>query len=287
MSAGAPEMRLVGGEAALSRGYRDRAARMRGRKDGDGSMGLRPKLRRAKMIEYISSFGEVSVEELAAAFDASPETIRRDLNALAQAGEILKVQGGAKRNPQLLEGPFETRLATNGAGKRMIAEKLSWWLEPDQTVFMDAGSTTLICAQALAKTPGLRVVTNSARIAKACGDAAETFLLGGRYKADDAKTVGPTTIEEIRRFQVDCAILSVSALSASGGASDYDFDEAQIARAMIARARQVVVAADSSKFDRSDAFSICTLDEIDVLATDQPPGLALGQAFAAGHVEIL
>ncbi|MEL6978546.1 MAG: DeoR/GlpR family DNA-binding transcription regulator [Pseudomonadota bacterium] len=256
-------------------------------REGDKAMGLKPKLRRAKMIEYISSYGEASVEELAAAFDASPDTIRRDLNALAQAGEILKVQGGAKRNPSLVDGPFEQRMATNSTAKRMIAEKLSWWLEPDQTVFIDAGSTALICAQTIANSAGLRVITNSMRVAKACGESCEVFVLGGRYKDDAAKMVGPTTIEEIHRFQVDCALLSVSALSASGGASDYDFDAAQVARAMIARANQVVIAADSSKFDRSDVFTVCPLGRIDVLATEEPPGPALGQALAAANVELL
>lgn len=250
-------------------------------------MSLRPKLRRAKIVEYVASRGEASVEQLAAAFDASPDTIRRDLNALARAGELTRVQGGAKRNPALIEGPFEERMATNSAAKRMIAEKLAWWLEPEQTLFMDAGSTTLTCARAVANAPGLRVITNSALIAQSCGEMAEVFLLGGRFRSDGAETVGPGAVEEIGRFRADCAVIGASALSASGGVSVYDFDKAHVARAMIAQAAHVVVVADSSKFDRSDAFTVCPLERIDVLVTDAEPGLALGQALLAADVEQL
>nr|MBX2853504.1 DeoR/GlpR transcriptional regulator [Paracoccaceae bacterium] len=168
--------------------------------------------------------------------------------------------------------------------KRLIAEKLARRVAPNQTLFMDTGSTTLICAQALEALEGVRVITNSARIAAA--SAGEVFLIGGRYDRDNAEALGPTAIEAISQFNADSAVITIGALSAEYGATDYNFDEAQIARAMIARARRLIVVADASKFDSCVSFEVCPLARIDLLITDQAPGQELSTALAAAEVEV-
>lgn len=253
-------------------------------------MTMRSKLRRAKIAEMVEARGEASVDEIAAMFDASHETIRRDLAALEETGALLKVHGGAKRAPRAEEGPFDERMARNRAGKQIIAEKLARWMAPDQTVFVDTGSTTLIAAEALRSVRGLRLLTNSLRIASRVvsgSGEAEVFLLGGRLDRDNGETVGPTTIEEIGRFNADVAVITIGALHAAEGASDFSFDEAQVARAMIARAKKTALVADGSKFDQSAPFRVCALEEVDLLITDAPPGAALSAALDAAKVRVL
>jgi len=248
-----------------------------------------PRLRQERIAEAVRRQGEVSVEQLAARFKTSHETIRRDLAALAEAGTVLKVHGGARLPGRRAEGPFRERLATNAIAKREIAGKVAGLVAPGATLFIDTGSTTLMCAEEIAKIAGLTVVTNSTRIAAVLaerGNRATVFLLGGRFDADNHETVGPTAIAEAQGFHADLALITVGALDAGAGATDYNFDEAQVARAMIDQAERVVVAADASKFDRRAAFAVCPLARITALVTDRAPEGRLSEALAAAGTAV-
>jgi DeoR family glycerol-3-phosphate regulon repressor len=248
-----------------------------------------PRLRQARILERVRRHGHVRVEDLAEDFGASQETIRRDLAALAEAGAVMKVHGGAKLPRRRDEGPFMERMATHEPAKREIAAKAARLLTPGETMFVDTGTTTLVCAQEAARVARLTVVTNSARIAATFAEGpggARVFLVGGNFEPDNGETVGPMAIAQIRSFHADHAILGVGALDAESGATNVDFDEAQVAQAMIGMADRVVVLADSSKFDRRAAFAVCPLERIDHLVCDRPPEGALAEALADAGVSV-
>lgn len=249
---------------------------------------MKPKLRQAQIAELIGQHGEVSVETLAEQFDVSPETIRRDLGLLAETGTVQKVHGGARRPRLLCEGSFQQRMSENAEAKRVIARKLAALIEPGDTIFIDTGSTTLICAEALATIADLTVITNSPRIAQVfdAGQRAAIYLLGGRYDPDNAETTGPLVIEQIAAFQADHAVLTVAAIDIKAGAMDSNFDEARVARAMIAHARHVFVLANAGKIGREAAFHVCDCDRIDVLVTDQPPDPAIAASLRGAGVDL-
>ncbi len=238
----------------------------------------------------VAARGEVGVDEIAEVVGASLETVRRDLTALQDAGVLLKVHGGAKRAPGLIEGSFYERMSQNRPGKEAIAGKLARWLQPDHMIFMDTGSTTLLAAEALADQRSLRVVTNSLKIASSLAArklGPDVFMLGGAVEGDNSETVGSATVTEIERFNADYAIITIGALNADHGACDFSFEEAEVARAMTARANRTVILADCSKFGRRAAFRVRPLEEIDVLISDAPPGAALGAALSQAGVQIL
>lgn len=247
------------------------------------------KLRQEKIAEAVRRHGRVSVEQLAARFKTSHETIRRDLTVLAETGSVQKFHGGAKLPHRQEEGPFRERMALNAVGKRIIAEKAARLVAPGDTVFIDTGSTTLMCAEEIAKTGGLTVITNSTRIAAVMaerGNRTVVFLLGGRFDGDNKETVGPTAISEIQSFHADHALITIGALDGAAGATDFNFDEAQVARAMMENADDLIVVADASKFQRRAAFTVCALERIDALVTDRPPSGDLGAALAAAKVRV-
>lgn len=231
---------------------------------------MRPRQRQARIAEIIWQQGQMSVDALAQRFHVSAETIRRDLGQLAEGGLLQKVHGGAKPLRLRSEGSFQERMAENAEGKQAIARKVLDLVEPGDTLFIDTGSTTLACAEALAEVERLTVITNSVRIAQALGGSPtnRVFLVGGVYGNDNGQTLGPLAIGQVEGFQADHAIVTVAALDPAVGAMDSDFEEAQVARAMIAHARNVYVLADRSKVGRSAAFRVCRLDEIDILVTD-------------------
>lgn len=250
---------------------------------------VKPRVRQQEILDLLVRDGEASVGTLATKFDSSQETIRRDLSILADAGRIRKVHGGARHILRRDEGAFDERMGRNALAKRLIAEKITKLVSPRQTIFMDTGSTTLICAEVLARVKGLTVITNSTRIAATFASGtgeAEVYLLGGRYINDNSQTVGLSTVDDIQKFRADHAIITIGALDING-AMDYSNDEAQVGRSMIAVASRLTVVADSSKYEQRAAFKVCDLEEIDNLIVDKFPDPALYNALIANNVGIL
>lgn len=233
---------------------------------------MKPSERRSLIIDHVARHGEARVEDLAGRFDVSVETIRRDLAQLAETGDVLKLHGVARRSPLVSEPAFRERMAVRSAEKSQTATHLAELIRPGETVFVDTGSTTLACARALTRVKRLTCITNSIAIAEVLGGAgAQVYLLGGGYVSANAQTVGPMVLEQVARFRADRAILTVAGLDARVGATDADFDEAQVARAMIAQAEMTTLVADSDKFGRRAAFAVCPLSEVDVVVSETGP----------------
>ena len=246
-------------------------------------------MRRARIQEFVSRHGHASVDRLVGLFGASAETIRRDLGVLANAGHLQKVHGGAQAIVARSEGRFETRMRHNAPAKQKVAENLLEVVKPGMTLFMDTGSTTLICAQALARVKRLTVITNATRIAAAFAEGsgnAEIYLLGGRYRGDNAQTVGVTAMGEIDLYRADMAVLTVGALDAKG-ATDFSNQEAQVARAMIRGSAQLTLVVDHTKFNHAAGYTVSNLVGVDYLVSSQRPQGELLRALEQAEVEIL
>lgn len=250
---------------------------------------MKPADRQTQILTLVARDGEARVEDLAAEFGVSAETIRRDLAHLAETGALQKVHGGARRLRLHSEGTFQERMTDHAAAKAVIAQKLLDVVEPGETLFIDTGSTTLIAARELRRVEGLTVITNSLAIARVFGEGdggATVYLLGGRYGAANAQTAGPMVIDQVARFQADLAILTAAAVDAQAGAMDADFDEAQVAHAMAGKAGRTVVLAHADKIGRKAAFRICGLEEIDMLVTDAAVGDGFAAALHSAGVEL-
>jgi DeoR family glycerol-3-phosphate regulon repressor len=250
---------------------------------------MKPKQRQSHILDVVARDGEATVDALADVFDVSAETIRRDLAQLAASGALQKVHGGARRLRLHAEGSFQERMGEDASAKQVIAQKLVAVIEPGDTLFMDTGTTTLFCAEALAAVEGLTVITNSIRVAQVLSRGtgqAKVYLLGGDYAADNAQTRGILALDQIDRFQADHAVLAVAAVDPVGGAADADFDEAQVARRMMANATNVIIVAQAAKLGRKAAHRICRLDEVDMLVCDAVPGDAFRAALDAARVQV-
>lgn len=248
---------------------------------------MKPEERQRRIVAMVAQQGQLSVEALVAQFDVSAETIRRDLAQLAESGALLKVHGGARAVRLHAEGSFQERMAEDALAKDVISRKLAAVIAPGETLFIDTGTTTLACAEALRSVPRLTVVTNSARIARtlARGDA-RVLMLGGRYAFDNDQTVGAETVRQIAQFRADRAILTPAAVDPETGIMDSDLDEAQVARAMVDHARRTTVVAASSKFARQAAHRVCRLDDIDDLVSEAAPEGELARALDLAGVVI-
>ncbi len=231
--------------------------------------------RYAKIIEILDADGKVISNTLASMLDVSRETIRRDLLHMENSGALQRVYGGAVATAKKFtpEPAFSERLQTDADAKLAIGQRAATLIPAGTTILVDAGTTTLAFAQMLAQRNDVRIITNSIEIAQtpAVVERCEVFLLGGRPHRDVPGTFGEVTLSEIDRFLADFAVLSPVGVHSERGVTDYDLNEAEVARKMMHRARQTVILCHSAKFGVESRVSLCRLDEIDHLVTDARP----------------
>lgn len=248
-----------------------------------------PDQRRAAMLELAHAAGELKVEELAQRFEVSRETVRRDLAQLDAQGLLRRVHGGAQASKLSVEAPFAQRLTENAVPKERIARRAAALFEDNETVMIDAGTTTEFFAAALAGAARCTVVTNSIGVAlkvQECGSRIKVYLLGGECHADTKEVVGSITLEQVTRFRADHAVLTIGAIDSSSGVMDFDVEEAMVARAMIAQAQKLTILADHSKFDRVGMAQVCHFEAIDRIVTDRIPSESIMEAIRYHGVEL-
>ncbi|SNB72938.1 transcriptional regulator, DeoR family [Arboricoccus pini] len=226
--------------------------------------------RHHRILSLINSAGRLKTEEVAQAFGVSRETVRRDLLELESAGHLRRVHGGAVAREVAPEEPFSTRTQTRRQEKEEIAMAAAGLIEPGQTCFIDAGTTTLAFARALGSVGGLRIITNSLDIAGILmRDGHEVVLLGGALTSDVPATFGPLALQAIDHFVADVAVIGPVAVDARHGIMNYELHEAELARAMIDRAKQTLILADHTKLGASSRVVVCKLAQTHMLITDR------------------
>lgn len=251
-------------------------------------MGLSPKKRQSSIAEIVANDGRVLVEELANRFNTSRETIRRDLSSLASRGVVRKFHGGAELPSLEGESHFNVRMAENAPAKIRIARAMAGLLQPGDTMFIDAGSTTVFLGEELAMAENMTIITNSSLIAESAARGQNrVILIGGEYHGQASECLGEIAIDNIRRFRTKHAILTIGALHREHGVMDFSLGEALVAQAMIAQAESVTLIADGSKLQRSALVRVCGIDEFQRLVTEAPPDAALSETLANHDVDVV
>ena len=217
--------------------------------------------------------GRVVTEALADRLGVSPQTIRKDLNELCGRGALARVHGGAVLAGGTENLRYERRRAMHGVEKDAIGRAVAALIPPRASLFMTIGTTTEAAARALSAHEGLMVVTNNLNVANLLRvqPEIEVVLAGGTVRAADGGIVGEAAVDFINGFKVDHAVIGVSAIDADGGLLDYDLREVKLAHAVMANARSVILAADSSKFERAAPVRIGDLSRVSTLVTDKAP----------------
>ncbi|KGK41537.1 alkaline phosphatase [Nitrincola sp. A-D6] len=231
--------------------------------------------RHLRIRTLLATFGRISVDRIVTEMQVSRETARRDLMDMEAAGELRRVRGGAVAITDAVEPPFAERAQIRLKEKRLIARTAAALVSGGQTLFLDAGSTTTLLAEALSALSGLTLITNSIEAAQKLREADgmenrenRIVLLGGELSRELPATFGAGTINELSRYHVDVAMLSPYGIDAEQGAGSFDLQEAEIARAMVGHAHQVMILADYSKIGTVSRVAYCPPELIDHLIVD-------------------
>lgn len=227
--------------------------------------------RHAAIIERARSEGRVDVAELAAEFDVTPETVRRDLTSLERHGVLRRVHGGAIPVERLgFEPGVSARDQQMAAEKDRIAEAALAELPDEGAILLDAGTTTARLANRLPSDRELTVVTNAVPIAATLSARPNITVLttGGRVRGRTLAMVDAWALSALDGMYVDVAFVGTNGISVERGLTTPDVAEAAVKTAMLAAARRVVVLADHTKVG-SDCFArFGALDDVDTFVTD-------------------
>src|SRR5690242_13077575 len=242
--------------------------------------------------------GRVSVEEAAERLSVSHATIRRDFDQLAQQQMINRTRGGAVASGVSYDLPLRYKTARHSAEKQRIGTAAAALVAPGMVIGLNGGTTTTEVARALAVRPDLTgglddahltVVTNALNIANELlvRSRMKIVVTGGVVRPQSFELVGPLGGAILHEVTLDVALLGVDAIDAELGAAAHHEGEAAMNNLMVARARKVVIIADSSKLGQHAFARICPIDRVNTLVTDAGAADETVAAFESAGITVV
>lgn len=236
--------------------------------------------RQPEILEIARREGRVTVEGLASRFGVTPQTVRRDLTELAEAGKLERVHGGAILPSGVTNIGYAERRALAAEAKTRIGRACAAAIPDEACLFIGIGTTTEAVARALVNHRNLLVVTNNINVGATllANPDCEVVVTGGTLRRSDEGLTGPLTMRTVEHFRFDHAVLGCSALDDKGDLLDYDMEEAGVNQAVIERSRMATLVADATKFERTAPVRVASLRAFDSFFTDAPPPPELARA---------
>ncbi len=222
----------------------------------------------SKILSIIEEKGSATVQELMLELDASESTIRRDLNAMDDNGLLTKVHGGAIAKRQKISTHDEAvmqRKAMNAEEKQTIAKYAAALVEPEDFVYMDAGTTTGMMIDYL-EPCGAVFVTNAIDHAKRLADRGfRVYILGGEFKSQTEAIVGEEAIENLEKYNFTKGFFGTNGISVSKGFSTPEVKEAMIKKKAMGNCKECFILADSTKFEQMSSVKFAEFDQATII----------------------
>ena len=255
-----------------------------------------PAVRKAGLAAYVAQVGEVTVNALAARFNVSSDTIRRDLDQLDAEGLVVRTHGGAV-GPSSLPRPdtaLDIRIRLQIDAKEAMATLAVALVEDGSSLMLNGGTTVLALVRHLRNHRDLTIATNNLRLPVEIPPDCfrDLYLFGGPVRLVTQTTSGPVRFHVAANgsehpVRSDLAFIAVGGVSAEDGYSTSNLEDAAMMRDMMERAGRVAVLADSSKFGRRLFAQVAELDRPDYFIADAEPPPELAQALRDGGVQLL
>ena len=239
--------------------------------------------RQNKILSMIRRDGRALVDELAGTFSTTPQTIRKDLQALANHHQIVRFHGGAALLAGVEYGDYNARRRVAADQKMQIGRKVASMIPASCTLFINGGTTTEQVAKALEGKVGLQIITDNIGIAEVLRhfNAIDVLVAGGRVRRADGTVTGTAAVEFLNQFRADYAVIGAAAIDEDGGLLDYDLQEIQLVKTIMNRARHIILVADTGKFQRQASVCFGHLKSVNTLVTSTGVTSTLLPGFVA------
>lgn len=243
--------------------------------------------RQAYILHQVNLHNKVLSSHLSELMQVSEDTIRRDLQEMAQEGKITKVHGGA------LSNSFHVGITSKDVysveEKRTIALKAVQLVQDGMFVLTTGGTTIIELARMLPKDLQATFITPSlpAAFEYVNHPGIEVVMIGDKLSKNAKIAIGGEAIRKIRQIKADLCFLGVNAIDINDGLTDNDWDVVEIKRAMIETSKKVVALSISEKVNTSEQLTVCEVDEIDTLITELSPDADKLQPYRNKGMRIL
>jgi DeoR family transcriptional regulator, fructose operon transcriptional repressor len=230
-------------------------------------------IRRDTILKYVNQKGDVQFKELEVLFPGiSTMTIRRDLAAMEKEGSILRTWGGIKSINKIIknsEAVLSYRATENIKAKTIIAEKTLKLIETGRSIFIDSG-TTAMCLAKILPDEKFSILTTAPNVALEIikNTNPDVTLVGGQLSRNNITLSGVSSLNFIKNFNIDIAIMTASGFSPRNGFTIGNFDECELKKAVIKKAGKVALLMDSSKFDKNMPYTFAYMKDIDIFISD-------------------
>lgn len=227
--------------------------------------------RRVAIMERLNKSGQVDVTTLSQELGVSEVTIRNDLSRLEQKHMLVRARGGAFKIDRVgMDFSIADKMEYHYEEKKKIGKAAAALVEDGETIILDSGTTTLEISKNLAEAQDLTVITNALNIASQLAENKNTNVIvpGGFLRKNSLSLVGTTAEDSFKNYFCDKLFLAVDGFNTIHGLSTPNVEEAHLNRTMIEIAKEVIVVADSSKFNRRSFAFIAPVSAVDIVITD-------------------
>jgi len=249
---------------------------------------LSKRQRQERILERLGNDVTVRISTLADQFDVATETIRRDIDQLTDKGLVDRTYGGAASKALSSEPAMEQRRLTRVKERERIGVCAVSLIESGDVIMIDAGSTTLHFARALAATDlDLTILTNCLAVAHALGSVnrIRVMMCPGEFREAESGLYGEETATFLDRFTANKSIIGAGGINDTE-ISDADSQAGWVKRKMLERSETSILLIDHSKFDTRLFSTVCSVSQLDHLVVDQPPSRHMTGAFRDANIQI-
>lgn len=247
-----------------------------------------------KIQEMLERENSISINRLCEVFAVSKNTIRRDINDLEERGLIKKVYGGImlkKQKPASPE-PFNLRETKNARQKQKVARLAATFVEDEDVIFIDSGTTTMHMLPYLLDKQNLTIVTASVNVINAAAAYApdkkfNVIATGGSLYYPSMAFVGPSVMRCLDNYNISKIFLASTGISLENGATNASTLENEIKRCLINKTGQKFLLVDSSKLDVASLMTYCELKDFDYVIMDKLPPAKYLTYFKEKQVRVL
>ncbi|MBE2894563.1 DeoR/GlpR family DNA-binding transcription regulator [Spirabiliibacterium falconis] len=229
-----------------------------------------PAERQKQLLKIITENDVMSITDLVDLMGVSHMTVRRDIQKLESQGKVISVSGGVQLLQRLnFEPTHDDKSLLYQAQKRRIGMQAEKLIQNHQTIYLDAGTTTLQIAHQIAKRQDLLIITNDFIIANflAKEGLCELIHTGGHVCKTNYSSVGELTAQFLRNISIDIAFVSTSSWNLNGLTTP-DEQKLPVKRAIVQSSKTNVLVTDSSKYGTLGTFFAIELDVFDSIITD-------------------
>lgn len=245
--------------------------------------------RQAYILNQVNLHNKVLSTDLSQHIQVSDDTIRRDLQELAEAGKLIKVYGGAL-SPSFHNSHDQASMEVySNIQKKFIAQKAASLIKEGMFVLTGGGTTIIELARAL---------PSSLRATFICGSIPaiyeymhhpniDVIVIGDKVSKNSKITVGEEAISRIRQLRADICFLGINALNLENGVSDNDWEVVEIKKAMVESSQKLVCLTISEKINSQQPIGVCGSSKIDTLITELSPDDPVLEPYRNAGIKIL